>query len=159
MDVYTRRIIGFGVAPAHIDGVSVCRLFNEARAGQGLPRRISTDNDPLFRFHRWLANLRVLEVNEIKSVPHVPTSHPFVERLIGTLRREYFDEVLFWNSSDLKRKLAAFQGYYNLHRVHRSLEGVTPAQRGGGAGPVLATLDQYGWRVHCRGLFRTPVAA
>ena len=28
MDVFTRRIIGFGVAPAHIDGVSVCRMFN-----------------------------------------------------------------------------------------------------------------------------------
>ena len=95
----------------------------------------------------------------IKSVPYVPASHPFVERLIGTIRREYFDQVLFWNSSDLKRKLAAFQDYYNLHRAHRSLDGVTPAERGGGAGPVLAKLERYGWQVHCRGLFQTPVAA
>ena len=163
MDVYTRRIVGFGVAPAVMDGVSVCRMFNEASAQarntHGLPKRISTDNDPLFRFHRWLANLRVLEVDEIKSVPHVPASHPFVERLIGTIRREYFDQVLFWNLSDLKRKLAAFQDYYNLHRVHRSLAGVTPAERGGGAGPMLAKLERYGWQVHCRGLFQTPVAA
>jgi hypothetical protein len=35
------------------------------------------------------ANLRIREVTEIKSVPYVPLSHPFVERLIGTLRREY----------------------------------------------------------------------
>ena len=53
---------------------------------------ISTDHDPLFRFQRWLANLRVLEIDEIKTVPHVPVSHPFVERLIGTLRREYHRE-------------------------------------------------------------------
>jgi hypothetical protein len=33
------------------------------------------------------ANLRVLEVKEIKRVPYVPLSHPFVERLIGTIRR------------------------------------------------------------------------
>ena len=46
---------------------------------------------PLFRFHRWLANLRVLEIDEIKSVPYAPVSHPFVERLIGTIRREYLD--------------------------------------------------------------------
>src|SRR5262249_45547692 len=47
-----------------------------------------SDHDPLYRFHRWQANLRVLEVTEIKTVPYVPLSHPFVERLIGTMRCE-----------------------------------------------------------------------
>ena len=55
MDVSTRRIVGFGVEPAHIDGISVCRMFNQARSGQSLPKRLSTDHDPLFRFHRWRA--------------------------------------------------------------------------------------------------------
>ena len=32
----------------------------------------------LFKFHRWRANLRIFEVEEIKSVPYVPTSHPFI---------------------------------------------------------------------------------
>ena len=32
-----------------------------------------------------------------KAVPHVPLSHPFVERLIGTRRREFLDHLLFWN--------------------------------------------------------------
>jgi len=95
MDVFTRRIIGFGIAPACIDGVSVCRMFNCATAGRPKPKYLSTDHDPLFRFHRWLANLRVLEVEEIKSVPYAPVSHPFVERLIGTIRREYLDRVFF----------------------------------------------------------------
>ena len=44
-----------------------------------------------------MANLRILEIDEIKTVPHVPLSHPFVERLIGTTRREVLDQVLFWN--------------------------------------------------------------
>src|SRR6478736_8619316 len=48
---------------------------------------LSSDHDPLYRFHQWQANLRVLEVTEIKTVPYVPLSHPFVERLIGTVRR------------------------------------------------------------------------
>ena len=39
-----------------------------------------TDHDPLFEAHRWTANLRILEIDEIKTVPHVPRSHPFVER-------------------------------------------------------------------------------
>jgi transposase InsO family protein len=88
MDVYTRRIIGFGIGGQYIDGQSVCRMFNQAISGNSRPKRIRTDHDPLFRFHRWLANLRVLEVEEIKSVPYAPTSHSFIERLIGTIRRE-----------------------------------------------------------------------
>jgi putative transposase len=95
MDVFTRRIIGFGIGGQHIDGPAVCRMFNQAIAGHALPARISTDHDPLFRFHRWLANLRVLEVEEIKSVPYAPMSHPFVERLIETIRREYLDQTFF----------------------------------------------------------------
>ena len=75
MDIFTRRIIGFGVAPADVDGVSVCRMFNGATAAQALPKHVSTDHDPLFRFHRWLANLRVLDIEDIKSVPYTPVSH------------------------------------------------------------------------------------
>ncbi len=159
MDVFTRRIVGIGVEGETIDGISVCRMFNCAVSGQQLPKHISLDNDPLFRFHRWLANLRVLEIDEIKSVPHVPVSHPFVERLIGTIRREYLDQTLFWNRFDLARKLSEFRDYYNEHRVHRSLGGTTPAEWAGESAPTRAQLDRYGWRDHCRGLFQIPVAA
>jgi hypothetical protein len=51
----------------------------------------------------------VLEVTEIKTVPYVPLSHPFVERLIGTLRRESMDRRLFWTGTDLEAKLLDFQ--------------------------------------------------
>ena len=74
MYVFTRRIIGVGVERAYIDGLGMCRMFNHAIAGHPRPKHVSTDHDPLFRFHRWLANLRVLEI---------AVSHPFVERLIG----------------------------------------------------------------------------
>ena len=122
MDVFTRRIIGSSVGRADIDGIVVCRMFNHAIARQPLPAQISTDQDPLFCFHRWLANLRVLEIDEVKTVPHVPVSHPFVERLIGTTRRELLDRTFFWNALDLKRKLQEFRGYYNGSRVHQSLD-------------------------------------
>jgi putative transposase len=158
MDVFSRRIIGFGVARAYIEGASVCRMFNRAIAGQPLPKHISTDHDPLFRFHRWLANLRVLEIDKIKSVPHVLVSHPFVERLIGTVRREYLDRMFFWNALDLERKLQAFSLYYNHGRIHQSLGGSTPEERAGKPRPGCATFALYEWREHCRGLFQTPIA-
>ena len=118
MDVFTRRIIGFGVERGYVDGVSVCRMFNDAIAGKPLPRHLSTDHDPLFRFHRWLANLRVFEIEEIKSVPYAPVSHPFVERLIGTIRREYLDRMFFWNAVGLGAEAGRFQRV--LQRASRS---------------------------------------
>jgi putative transposase len=159
IDVFTRRIIGFGIGGEYIDGPAVCRMFNQAIGGHVPPVRISTDHDPLFRFHRWLANLRILEVEEIKSVPHAPMSHPFVERLIGTIRREYLDHCFFWNSIDLHRKLDAFRTYYNGVRVHRSLGGTTPAIRAGHSSSLNPNLAHYAWERHCNGLFETPVAA
>jgi putative transposase len=64
---------------------------------------------------------------------------PFVERLIGTMRRESLDYVLFWNAPDLERKLTEFQVYYNESRCHASLDGHTPV--GFAAGRTVATGD------------------
>ena len=159
MDIFTRRIIGFGITPTCIDGMSVCRMFNAATTGQCKPKYISTDHDPLFRFRRWLANLRVIEVEEIKSVTCAPVSHPFVERPIGTIRREYLDRVFFWNAADLARKLNEYKEYYNAHRVHRALRGMTPAQCAGASAAAPTSLACHAWRQHCRGLFQTPIPA
>jgi hypothetical protein len=49
MDVFTRRIIGFGVERADPCGASICRMFNQIIAGKSLPRHLSSDHDPLFR--------------------------------------------------------------------------------------------------------------
>jgi hypothetical protein len=70
---------------ADIDGAAIRRMFKHVVSGQWLPKHLSTDHDPLFRFDRWRANLRVLDLEKIKTVPFLPCSHPFIERLIGTI--------------------------------------------------------------------------
>jgi transposase InsO family protein len=159
LDQYTRRIVGFGIHAGTLDGIAVCRMFNAASGGSTPSRYLSTDHDPLFEFHRWKANLRVLEIEEIKTVPYTPISHPFVERLIGTIRREYFDQVPFWGATDLRRKLAEFQAFYNKYRVHAALDGETPDCRAGQPASTPLSLQHFGWQAHCRGLFQLPVAA
>ena len=157
IDQYTRRIIGFGIQAGAVDGVALCRMFNRAIRGQGcMPNYLSSDHDPLYKFHQWQANLRILEVTEIKTVPYVPLSHPFVERLIGTIRREYLDHTLFWTSADLENKLLDFKTYYNHHRTHHAREGRTPDTP---ASHTVANLRSFRWQPHCRGLYQTPVAA
>ena len=159
MDQYTRRIIGFAVHAGTVDGVALCRMFNRAiRWQRWMPKYLSSDHDPLYRFGQWQANLRVLEVTEIKTVPYVPLSHPFVERLIGTIRREYLDRTLFWTTADLEDKLLDFGRYFNDYRSHTALEGQTPDQDAPIPRPV-ANLHSYRWQRHCRGLYHTPMAA
>ena len=158
MDQFTRRVIGFGVHRGIVDGVALCRMFRRAVRAHSLPKYLSSDHDPLYRFHQWQANLRVLGVTEIKTVPYVPFSHPFVERLIGTVRREYLDRILFWTTADLETKLIDFQHYYNGHRTHAGLEGRLPEPVVAGSRSPIG-LDSYQWRRHCRGLYQTPIAA
>jgi hypothetical protein len=84
MDQWTRRIVGFerGV----VDGVPLCRMFNQATGCQTPPTYLSPDHDPLYRFYQWQANLRILNVKDIKTVPHVPLSHPFVEPMPSSVQ-------------------------------------------------------------------------
>jgi hypothetical protein len=97
-------------------------------------------------------------VKEIKTVPYVPLSHPFVERLIGTIRRECLDRTLFWTTADLEMKLLDFQRYDSGHRTHAGLDGRTPEPS---TDPRCerANVSSYRWQRHLRGLYQTPMAA
>jgi len=159
MDQFTRRLVGFGMHCGDVTSADVCRMFNAAIYMQGVPQHLSTDHGPVFEAHRWKANLRILEINEIKTVPLVPLSHPFVERVIGTVRREFLDQVLFWNGRDLERKLTEFQTYYNAARSHASLAGHTPLTFASGERMAPADPRCVRWVSHCRGLAQLPVAA
>ena len=158
MDQFTRRIIGFGVHHGMVDGVALCRMFNRAIRWQSLPKYLSSDHDPLYRFHQWQATLRVLEVTKIKTVPYVPLSHPFVERLIGTVRREFLDRTLFWTTAALETKLLDFQHYYNGHRTHAGLDE-RPPEPSLDAARRSASFSAHRWQRHCHGLYQTPIAA
>jgi transposase InsO family protein len=151
MDQFTRRIVGFAVHRGVVDGAALCRMFNRAIHAQTLPKYLSSDHDPLYRFHQWQANLRVLEIQEIKTVPYVPLSHPFVERLIGTIRREYLDQTLFWTAADFENKLGLFQAYFNQQRVHSGLEGRLPDPD---ASRTPLNFSSYRWQQHCRASIR-----
>jgi len=94
-----------------------------------VPKYLSSDNNPLFKFHRRRANLCIIDVEEIKSVPYTLTSHPFIERLIGTCRREMLDRILFWNARDLQNKQDDFKQYYNAQRHHMGINCRTPANK------------------------------
>ena len=160
MDQFTRRIVGFSVHKGPLSGVYICCMFNSIISRKTPPKYLSSDNNSLFKFYRWQANLRILKIEEIKSVPYTPTSHPFVERLIGTCRREFLDKYLFWNQRDLQNKLESFQHYYNDNRCHESIDGQSPHQKSTNKVKNVISLDNYRWEKECCGLdsFSLPTA-
>jgi hypothetical protein len=80
MDQFTRRIVGFGIHAGNVDGIALCRMFNTAISSQGAPEYLSSDNDPLFLYHQWQANLRIPGTDEIKTVPYTPLSQYLIIR-------------------------------------------------------------------------------
>ena len=150
MDQYTRRVIGFGVQAGVVDGIALS-MFNQPF--EGTVRCRSTSAPTTIRFIGLSNGKRICESY---SSPYVPLSHPFVERLIGTIRREYLDRTLFWTTVDLDNKLREFRDYFNACRTHHALEGQTPDRR---QPRRVANLTSYRWQSHCRGLYQTPIAA
>jgi len=82
-------------------------------------------------------------------------SHPFIEQLIGTIRRECLDPTFFWATPDLEAELLDFQHFYN--GTHARLGGQLPE-------PIVdrpaSRIDfaSYGWLSPCRGLYQAPIA-
>jgi putative transposase len=106
-----------------------------------------------------LVDKRPAGIEELKSLPFVPRSHPFVERLIRTIHEELLDRVLFWNQLDLERKLSAFRAYYNRYRVLSGIDGIPPEEEGGQCPRQILPFSDFGWTCHCHGLFQLPAAA
>ncbi len=153
MDQYTRRIIGFGNQADVVDGLALCRIKQAIRGVTTVARYLSSDRDPLYRFHQWEADLRILGVTEIKTVPYVPLLHPFVERLIGTIpgntwTTRYSGRPPIWRRN--------FESSALRYRTHSALEGHTPIKNPEFKRPELKL---YRWQAHCRGLYLTPIAA
>jgi hypothetical protein len=85
-----------------------------------------------------------------------PMSHPFVERLIGSVRRKLLDQASFWTATDLENKLRGYQVYHNGCRTHSGRQGATPMESGANK---VVDISDYRWKKYCRGLFQLPVAA
>ena len=68
-------------------------------------------------------------VKEIKTAPQSPWQNPYVERLIGSIRRECLEHVIVFNERSLRRILRSYVDYYQRCRTHLSLAKDTPVTR------------------------------
>lgn len=70
-----------------------------------------------------------LGIEEVLTAPRSPWQNPYVERLIGSVRRDCLDHVIVLNERHLKRLLRAYFSYYHAARTHLALDKQCPEPR------------------------------
>ena len=68
-------------------------------------------------------------IDDVLTAPHAPWQNPFVERFIGSARRECFDHVMVFNEAGVKRLMTLYCSYHERSRTHLSLDKDTPIPR------------------------------
>ncbi len=68
-------------------------------------------------------------MDEVLSAPRSPWQRAYIERLIGTIRRECLDHVIVFNETALYKRIQLFLAYYHESRTHLSLKKDTPETR------------------------------
>ena len=114
--------------------------IREAFPDQTAPAYLPRDRDNCYGrdFSRLLESFCI---EEMVTAPRSPWQNPFVERLIGTLRRECLDHVIVWNERSLRRTLRLFLVYYHEWRPHLALDKDAPIPRAAQP-PACGTIVQ-----------------
>jgi transposase InsO family protein len=96
------------------------------------------------------ARIEAMGIEEVVTAPRSPWQNPYVERMIGSIRRECLDHLTVVDERHLGRRLASYLDYYHRSRTHLSLGKDSPVHRPvetGKAGEVIA-LPQVGGLHH-----------
>jgi putative transposase len=125
---HARRYIVDVNVTAHPTAAWTAQQLGEAWPDDMAPRFLLRDRDSIYApvFHRTVIGFGI---EEVVTAPHAPWQNPFVERLIGTLRRECLDHVIVWNERALRRHLRQYLTYYHAFRPHPSLDKDAPVPR------------------------------
>jgi putative transposase len=92
------------------------------------PRYLLRDRDGKYG-HEFVRRVRSLGIEEVKTAPRSPWQNCYVERFIGSIRRDCLDHVIVINEQHLRRILEEYFLYYHRSRTHLSLEKDCPERR------------------------------
>jgi len=140
-----RRVVHFNVTE-HPTAAWTAQQMIEAFPEETAPRFLLRDRDRIYgeEFFRRVAGMRI---EEVMTAPHSPWQSPYVERLIGSIRRECLDHVIVLGESHLRRILRSYIAYYHVSRTHLSLCKDAPeprAKQPPECGPVIEIAEVGG---------------
>ena len=123
---HARREVRHFAVTAHPSLEWVIQQLREAMPFGEQPRYLLRDNDGIFGCGV-RAFLESCGIREVRTAYRIPWQNPYVERMIGTLRRELLNHVIVLNQRHLERLLGEYlDHYYHTARPHQGLGGDTP---------------------------------
>jgi transposase InsO family protein len=122
-----RRIVHVNVT-AHPTAAWTAQQVREAWPWDTAPRFVIRDRDGIYGSDLRRA-AQAMGIEEVLTAPRSPWQNPFVERLIGSIRRECLDHVIVWNEHWLRRYLEQYLASYDEWRTHLSLDKDAPVPR------------------------------
>jgi transposase InsO family protein len=123
-----RRLwVSFGVT-ANPTAEWISRQVTEAFSWDCAPRYLIRDRDTSYGAV-FLQRIRALGIRDHPIAPRSPWQNAYVERLIGSIRRECLDHMIVFGEAHLRRTLRGYAAYYNVSRTHQSLNKDAPLHR------------------------------
>jgi Integrase core domain len=122
-----RELVWINVT-AHPTAEWIAQQITEAFPWNEIPRYLIRDRDGIYGA-AVTRRLRAMGIRDKPIAPGSPWQNPYVERLIGTIRRECLDHVIVFGEAHLRRILSRYAAYYNESRIHRSLDKDSPFHR------------------------------
>ena len=124
---HRRRIVHLRITE-HPTADWTAQQIIEAFPDDTAPRWLLRDRDAIYgdRFRRRVA---AMSIHEVISAPSSPWQNPYVERLIGSIRREGLDQVIVLGQRHLRHLMTAYLTYYHGARTRLALEKDAPTPR------------------------------
>jgi transposase InsO family protein len=89
---------------------------------------LQRDRDRIFG-QAFVDQVQAMGIKQVLAAPRSPWQRAYVERVIGTIRRECLDHVIVFNERSLNRHLKSFLDYYHRSRTHLGLQKDAPEPR------------------------------
>jgi transposase InsO family protein len=122
-----RRVVHFNVTDSPTARWTTLQIV-QAFPWDTAPRFLLRDRDAIYgeEVQRALSNCGI---EDVPTAPRSPWQNAYVERLIGSIRREFLDHVIILNEMHLRRVLREYLTYYEGSRTHLGLGKDCPAPR------------------------------
>ena len=124
---HRRRVVHFNVT-AHPTSEWTTQQLAEAFPWDTAPRYLLHDRDTIYG-ESVRQRVRDMGIREVLTAPRAPWQNPYVERLVGSIRRECLDHLVVFNERGLRRMLQSYFDYYLRSRTHLALGKDAPESR------------------------------
>ena len=125
---HDRRTVVSTAVTEHPTAAWLSRQVTEAFPWDTAPRYLLRDRDASYG-SEFRSRVEAMSITEVITAPRSPWQNAYVERVIGSIRRECMDHIVIFNERHLRRVLSSYVDYYHGSRTHLSLDKDCPDPR------------------------------